>query len=98
MTKERTFTKEEVLQMIDEAMRCVKGGDDYPAFGTDQDKEYQLYGAGISFVRGWMETGMNYKITGEFVLPSRRRQKGERDELHRTRKKNPDSNVQKGIR
>ena len=73
MTKERTFTKEEVLQMIDEAMRCVKGGDDCPAFGTDQDKEYQLYGAGISFVRGWMETGMNYKITGEFVLPSRRR-------------------------
>ena len=65
---ERTFTKEEVLQMIDDAMRCVKGGDDYPAFGTEQDKEFQIYGAGISFIRGWMETGMTYRITGEFPI------------------------------
>lgn len=70
---ERTFTKEEVLQMIDDAMRCVKGGDEYPEFGTEQDKEFQLYGAGIIFVRGWMETGMTYKMTGKFELPSNRK-------------------------
>ena len=62
---ERTFTKEEVLEMIDGAMRCVKGGDDYPAYGTEQDKEFQLYGAGISFVKGWVETAMVHKMTGE---------------------------------
>lgn len=63
---ERTFTKEEVLQMVDEAMRCVKGGDDYPAYGTEQDKEFQMYGQGISFIRGWLETGMNYKMGYEY--------------------------------
>lgn len=63
---ERTFTKDEVLQMIDEAMRCVKGGDDYPAYGTEQDKEFQMYGQGISFVRGWLEAGMNYRMGYEY--------------------------------
>lgn len=63
---ERTFTKEEVLQMVDEAMKCVKGGDDYPTYGTEQDKKFQTYGAGISFIRGWIEAGMNYKMGYEY--------------------------------
>lgn len=69
-TTERTFTREEILQMIDEAMRNVKGGDDYPACGTEQDKEFQMYSPGICFLKGWLYTGMTYKMNGKFDLPS----------------------------
>lgn len=69
MKKQKTFTKEEILEMIDEAMRCVKGGDDYPLPGTEQDKEFQLYHSGIAFVKGWLQAGMDYKMTGKFELP-----------------------------
>ncbi len=77
MKKQKTFTKDEILEMIDEAMRCVKGGDDYPPFGSEQDKEFQLYGAGISYLKGWLQAGMDYKITGKFELPTSK-QKGEK--------------------
>ena len=66
----KTFTREEILEMVDEALRNVKGGDDYPTYGTEQDKEYQMYGPGINFLKGWLYTGMTYKMTGKFELPS----------------------------
>lgn len=71
MKKQKTFTKEEILEMIDDAMRNVKGGDDYPPCGTEQDKEFQMYGPGISFLKGWLQTGMEYKMTGKIELPTK---------------------------
>lgn len=59
---EKTFTKEEIMKMFDTAMRLVKGGENYPAYGTEQDKEYHMYGPGISYAKGVLESAMNYAI------------------------------------
>ena len=59
---EKTFTKEEVLKMVDEAMRLVKGGDDYPDCGTEKYEEYRMYGPGIAFAKGVIESAINYEL------------------------------------
>ena len=63
---ERTFTKEEVLQMIDEALRTVKGGDDLPSVDTDQWKDYMEYSSGICYCKGSVEAQMYYKMGYEY--------------------------------
>ena len=34
MKKQKTFTMEEIMEMVDDAMRNVKGGDDYPTIDS----------------------------------------------------------------
>lgn len=63
---ERTFTKDEVLEMIDETLRLIKGGDNLPEIGSEQWNDYMEYSSGISYLKGSIKAQMYYKMGYEY--------------------------------
>lgn len=66
MKKQRTFTMEEVLEMMDKVAELAKGGKEYPPVGSERFEEWQMYGAGISYAKGAMEAQMHYLLGHKF--------------------------------